>query len=270
VDRSVWIGETLSPLPAGWCAFPSIDEFAASGQSADRIIVNDPAALFREADWLALFAAAPLARIVRRVGPWRAGCERTDPQWPGVVTIACDSVEDLLQQLELAPLPHTAGYDERAARVVDVQLDDVTAVVRIQDPELRAMWEETLRASGAVLATSPEERGMLRVTDGEASHGCVWIIRLAPDPWNVGNGHSSCMARTLTPGPSPGGRGEEEGQLNVIVASVLDSPTTVLARFVLLQTSGSPLPAPKESSEEGPGVRVRDSQYRSSVSESPS
>ena len=264
MDRRVWIGETLGPLPAGWCAFPSIDVFAACGLSADQIIVNDPAALLREADWLALYTAAPLTRIVRRVGPWRAGCERTDPQWPGVVTIACESVEELLPQLELAPLPHTAGYDERAARASEVQLDDVTAVVLIQDPELRTMWEDTLRASGAVLAPSPEERGMLCVTDGEASRGCDWIIRLAPDPWSVGDGLSSCEARPLTPGPSPGGREEEEKK--VIMASVLDSPTAVLSRLVLLQTSGFPLPPGEKL-----GVRVRDSQYQSpSVSESPS
>lgn len=269
MDRSVWIGETLSPLPAGWCAFPSIDEFAASGQSADRIIVNDPAALFREADWLALYTAAPLARIVRRVGPWRAGCERTDPQWPGVVTIACESVEELRQQIELDPLPHTAGYDERAARVTDVRLDCVTAVIRIQDPELRAMWEETLRDRGATLtpSSSPGGRGeqsTVCVTDGEAARECEWTIRLAPDPWNLRDGHSSCESRTLTPGPSPEGRGEEEMMRNVIVASVLDSPTTVLARLVTLRTSGSPLPP-----GEGLGVRVPEQRHRSLSEQEP-
>ncbi len=266
MDRRVWIGETLGPLSAGWCAFPSIDVFAACGLSADQIILNDPSALLREADWLALYTAAPLARIVRRVGPWRAGSERTDPQWPGVVTIACESVEELLHQLELEQLPHTAGYDERAARVAEVRLDDVTAVARIQDPELRAMWEETLRASGATLPPSPSTggSGKLCVTDGEATYGCEWVIRLAPDPWNVGNGHSSCESRTLTPSPSPGGRGEEEIQKKVIVASVLDAPTLVLARFVLLKTSWSPLPP-----GEGLGVRGCDQRHRSLSDQEP-
>ncbi len=107
-----------------------------------------------------LYTAAPLARIVRRVGPWRAGCERTDPQWPGVVTIACESVEELLQQLELDPLPHTAGYDERAACVSKVDLEGLSAVVQIGDAAMKAMWEETLLASGATLTPSPSPEGV--------------------------------------------------------------------------------------------------------------
>lgn len=234
-------------------------------------MVNDPAALLREADWLALFAAAPLARIIRRVGPWRAGCERTDPQWPGVVTVVCNSVEELLQQIELDPLPHTAGYDERAACVSEVDLEGLSAVVQIGDAAMKAMWEETLLASGATLTPSPSpegrgEQSTLCVTDGETEQGCEWNIRLAPDPLNVINEHSACARSTLTPSPSLGGRGEEELMRNLIVASVLDSPTTVLARLVRLRTSDSPLPP-----GEGLGVRGSDSHYQSSyVSESPS
>jgi hypothetical protein len=261
VDRHVWIGEYMGTLPAGWCAFPSIDEFVAPGLSADQIIVNDPAALLRQADWLALYAAAPLARIVRRVGPWRAGSERTDPQWPGVVTITCESVEELLLQLEQELLPHTAGYDERAASACEVDLAGLSAVVQIGDAALKAMWEETLLASGATLSpslgTARGKQESLCVTDKSAS-GYEWIIRLAADPWNVSNEHRSCEQSPLTTSPSPGGRGEEAGAV-VVVASVLDAPADVLSRLARLRASDiesfSTLSAPQGHRQISPGQR---------------
>ena len=259
--NQVWIGEPLCPLALDWDCYSTIDSFVAAGQSADQIIVNDPAALLRQADWLTLYAAAPLARIVRRVGPWRAGSERTDPQWPGVVTIACDSVEELLLKLKQELLPHTAGYDERAARGSEVDLAGLSAVVQIGDAALKAMWEETLLSCGATLSPSlgtgsgKEER--LCVTDVVAD-GYEWIIRLAPDPWNVSNEPSSCERSTLTPGPSPGGRGEEASSIH-IVASVLDAPADVLSRLARLRASdiesSSTLSAPQGHRQISPGQR---------------
>lgn len=187
----------------------------SSGCFSDCIVVNDPAAILRESDWLKLYAAAPLSRIVRCVGPWRAGLERTDSQWPLSTTVVAGCLDELMAHLSPTKLPFTASYDERAGTLADIDtlpLRGTIARVVIRQSDLAAMWEDTLRECDVCILREGEsthpDRVNLVVTDRDLSSDVVWTIRLVPDPWNV----------SATP--------------KQIVASVLDSPWLVLKRFL--------------------------------------
>ena len=89
MDEQAWVGPA-EQAPLGWTVFPSLEALLDSPLRAERIVLDDRAAVLREADFLKVYAHSPLAQITRCVGPWRAGIGRTDPAWPLVTAQASD------------------------------------------------------------------------------------------------------------------------------------------------------------------------------------
>ncbi len=216
MDERVWVGQK-EHAPNGWTVYSSIGACLALSVGPEQIVIEDRAAILREADFLRVYEHCPLSRIQRCVGPWRAGIGRTDPTWPTVTTYGTEwaSPSDFA-----APyLPLTSGYDELAHHKLAhhagfVDLAGVTVAVSLSDPQLREMWIDALTSEGAKLAPSEEAEVLmmdcpsdlrLRLTAGPPRR---LIVSLFPDPWNA--------ASTTPP---------------EIVASVLDSPWSVMSHI---------------------------------------
>ena len=192
MDERTWIGPA-ERAPVGWTVSPSLDVFLGSRLPPRRIVLDDPAAVLREADFLKVYSHSPLAQIVRRIGPWRAGVGRTDPVWPRATTQASDPcpLDQPSDWSEVPPpLPMTADYDELAATLVaqPVCLKGVICWVQIADRELRKMWEETLRLAGAEVLAMPNSAQVWVLdewygSDHEATE--VLCVRLTTAPWLV-------------------------------------------------------------------------------------
>lgn len=206
MDEQVWIGPA-EQAPGGWSVFASLEAFLASFVHPDRLLLDDRAAVLREADFLKVYSHSPLSGIVRRVGPWRAGVGRTDPTWP-LLTTLCQTA---LPLHEADGHPLTAGYEELAARQAPTDLSGVTVSVRVTDPELRGMWLDCLASAGAELVADAEAEVQIVVgvahSDLPPAHERATPLRVSlhPDPWNVAPDSS-----------------------REIVASVLDSPWSVM------------------------------------------
>ena len=136
MDERAWIGPA-ERAPGGWTVFPSLHAFLGSRWHPRHIVLDDPAALLREADFLKVYAHSPLARLERRVGPWRAGVGRTDPTWPRVTTQASHPCplecvyQHCMQPVSSAPSPHWR-HGHREGR-------DCGERAGVRGPE-RAMW----------------------------------------------------------------------------------------------------------------------------------
>ncbi len=136
----------------------------------------------------------------------------------------------------------------------EVDLEGLSAVVQI----VGCSAESNVGGNAACERGDPhplprgrgEEQSTLCVTDEETADECDVVIRLMPDPWKRGL-MGTVPVRGENPHPRPLSRRERGGRegKKVIVASVLDSPVTVLKRSPP-QTSGSPLP-PGEGLGEG-------------------
>ncbi len=189
-----WIGPAEG-APEGWTILPSLKEFLGARWHPRHIVLDDPAAVLREADFLQVYAHSPLARLERRVSPWRAGVGRTDPTWPRVTTLASDSCpgEQPGDWSELPlplPLPMTADYDEIAAALVSqpVCLEGIRVCIQIADGDLHQMWENILHQAGAERVALPDSESVWLVDDfhrrGHAAAG-VLCVRLTTAPWLV-------------------------------------------------------------------------------------
>ena len=228
MDERVWVG-SIAHTPEGWVSCESVEALLASALSPQRIVLDDRAAVLREADFARVYAHSPLARIERVVGPWRAGIGRTDPEWPLATTRDPNSVPES-GSLEIAPWrPLTIQYDELAFLTTLPDLSGLTCSVEIADSELREMWIHWLEHAGAKLGTHevdvliqdgsihPTERSNLgERSSPTATPACIpdWIVHLRPDPWNAEQ-----RANRLTVRPIE------------ITASVLDSPALVMQRI---------------------------------------
>jgi hypothetical protein len=188
MDERAWIGPA-ERAPAGWTAFLSLEAYLESPWRASGMVLDDRAAVLREADFLRVYAHSPLAHIERRVGPWRAGVGRTDPVWPRVTMAASDPCPlDQTGDWSKRPLPMTADYDEIAAALVaqPVRLDGISICVRITDGDLQQMWEDILCKAGAVLVALPD-CASVRLEDDfhQSEHAAAEAIcvRLTNTPW---------------------------------------------------------------------------------------
>ena len=187
MDERAWVGST-DRTPAGWVGFESVEAYLASAMFARQILVDDPAAAFREADFLKLFEHSPLAKIERVVGPWRAGVGRTDPTWPLVTTRG--GIQDQHSDWSDRPLPMTADYEEIAAAQIaqPVCLDGISIWVQIADGELRQMWEELLPTVGAELVALPDSASVWLLDDSARSELPAmkpFCVQLTTAPWLV-------------------------------------------------------------------------------------
>lgn len=220
MDESVWVGPA-ERTPPGWIGCESVEAFLASAIHPGRIVIDDRAAMLREADFIRLFEHSPLASIERVVGPWRAGIGRTDPVWPLVTTTSRESLAGTPWR------PLTGGYDELAAVETLVDLTGITVAVQISDPELRAMWIDWLGAVGAELRIDAEDADVLIQDDcvlplNSIQRCARWIVHLRPDPWN--------SAETSQPADVIAAESSES--LPVIISvSNLDAPTLVMHRI---------------------------------------
>ena len=190
MDERAWIGPAEG-APGGWTVFPSREEFLGSRWHPRHLVLDDPAAVLREADFLEIYAHAPLARLERRVGPWRAGVGRTDPTWPRVTTLASDPCPlDESGDWSEPPLPMTADYPEIAAALVSqsVRLAGIRVCIQIADGELRQMWENLLHEAGAELVARPDAESVWLVDDfhrREHKAAELLCVRLTTAPWLV-------------------------------------------------------------------------------------
>ena len=232
MDECVWVG-SAGLTPPGWGCFASVEAFLASRVSPTRIVIDDRAGALREADFLRLYERAPLARIERVVGPWRAGVGRTDPAWPLATTQVGDSPQSPNPQFAAAWSPLTSGYDELLPPPEFVDLSGVSVAVQISDPELRGMWVDSLKLAGAALETAAEAD--LLVSDhlepllsGPVPH---LIVHLRPDPWNAIPRGIGFQPVIFCRNPDRLEADLMEEPPLVIAASVLDSPVLVLQRI---------------------------------------
>ncbi|RLS54556.1 MAG: hypothetical protein DWH91_11480 [Planctomycetota bacterium] len=174
-----WVGPFCShPLGiAGWTPFESMESFLAHSGNWSVVVFCDSAGLLREADFQAVWPAAPFARIIHAVGPYRSGINRTDPQWPRATTWQ-GSMERLRQwtpgMLCDRYVPPTPEYTEVVAPPAAPRVLSLRTALRIADPDLRAMWSDTLRAWRAPLV--PLELADLIIFDADDSIG------IDPDP----------------------------------------------------------------------------------------
>ena len=231
MDEQAWVGPA-EQAPLGWTVFPSLEALLDSPLRAERIVLDDRAAVLREADFLKVYAHSPLAQITRCVGPWRAGIGRTDPAWPLVTT--CRSDGDTLDAA--AWLPLTSGYDGLSAEEEPLDLSGVSVGIRIADPELRGMWIDFLSQFGADRVD--EGADVLVVDEAFRRTGSAhsFIVQLRSDPWNADAewGESNVAFRSAKESPFA----ERKATLGaaptspVIAASVLDSPTAVMRRVL--------------------------------------
>ena len=188
MDARVWVG-SIERAPKDWVGFESVEAFLHSTISAARIVIDDPAAALREADFLRLFEHSPLAMIERVVGPWRAGIGRTDPVWPLVTTRAGDHwSSEQLDDWSNCPLPLTADYEEIATALVaqPVCLNGISVSVQIADGELQQMWEEILQSAGAELVDLPDSALVWLLDDSprrELPASVLFCVYLTTAPW---------------------------------------------------------------------------------------
>lgn len=206
----------MDRTPTGWVGVESVEAYLASAMFARQILVDDPAAALREADFLKLFEHSPLAKIVRVVGPWRAGVGRTDPAWPLVTTRG--GISDQPCDCSDRPLPMTTDFEEIAASLVapPVCLDGISVSVQIADGELRQMWEDLLPTVGAELAALPDSASVWLLDDSPRRELpavkplCVylttapWLVppsahgvafSTSESPWSVLQSISRCLKR---------------------------------------------------------------------------
>ncbi len=190
MDERVWVG-SRGHTPAGWVGIESVEAYLSSAMSVVRIVIDDPAAVLREADFIRLFECSPLAGIERVVGPWRAGVGRSDPTWPLLTTRGGDRwFSEQLDDWSDCPLPLTADYEEIAAALVaqPVCLDGISFSVQIADGELRQMWEEVLQWSGAELVVLPESAAVWLLDESPRSElptAMPFCVHLTTAPWLV-------------------------------------------------------------------------------------
>ena len=209
MDERAWVGP-VDQAPVGWTVFPSLEAFLDSPLHPGQIVLDDRAAVLREADFLRVYAHSPLAQITRCAGPWRAGIGRTDPAWPLVTT--CRSEGEFLDESAWRPL--TSGYDGLAAEEELLDLSGVSVGVWIADPELRGMWVDSLASAGSELVSDAEAEVQIVAgvshPDLPRTHerATPLLVSLRPDPWNA-----------VPDSPRE------------IVASVLDSPWSVMQRI---------------------------------------
>lgn len=191
MDERVWVG-SRERTPAGAVGFDSIEAFLSSTMIAHQILIEDPAATRREADFLKLFSHSPLAQIEREVGPWRAGLARTDPAWPLVTTSlsAHDWSSPLPDEWAGNSLPLTADYEDIAAAAVSlpVCLEGIRFSVQIADGELRQLWEDLLPRAGAELVALPDSAEVW-LWDGsprrELPAAETFCVLLTTAPWQT-------------------------------------------------------------------------------------
>ena len=205
----IGVGPTVRPLTHSALP-PSFEGLVVSSAESQFVVIDDPAAQLRETDFLKIYADAPLARIVRRVGPWRAGIGRTDPTWPLATTFAANTFLPDNIPAEALNLPSTSGYEERIPHPVFPDFTGMSVDFRISDPALREMWVDSLKQTGAELGFAEADVLISDLPESDLSEEVPMIVSLRPDPWNAAP-------------PQEGG--------SSIAASVLDSPALVMQRI---------------------------------------
>lgn len=224
MDDRIWVGST-SRCPVGWSSLESLEAVRATAAHPVWVMVDDPAGVLREADFLHLYGIIPFARIERVVGPWRAGVGRTDPQWPLATLHRDDAISDAILFHAAGCLPLTSGYEDLAGGEVIPDLTGLNFGIEIGDPELRAMWADWLTLAGGLLSRAPQVDVLVRDNSAGVCHsqvsdnGCVVV--LSADPWNAE--------------PSPADFADDgvaNSQRYSLTASVLDSPARVTQRLL--------------------------------------
>ncbi len=224
MDDCVWVGPEFL-CPAGWSTCESVPSLLTLPVSPRVIGIDDPAAVLRESDFARLFSCAPLARIERVIGPWRAGVGRTDPQWPLATTLrevplgGLDSIDGLTWS------PLTSSYDDLATEAPVVDLAGTRFGIQISDVELREMWADWLTLSGGelsndrvdVLIRDTAVRDTLRFGDAIRC-----LVMLSPAPWNAVPGDRGSRSEIR----------QESAPPHEITVSVLDSPSRIMQRVM--------------------------------------
>lgn len=204
-----WVGPVCShPLGiAGWTLFESIASFLAHSGEWSVVVFCDSAGLLREADFQAVWPVAPFARIIHTVGPYRSGINRTDPQWPRATTwqgsmerlrkctpgILCDRF-----------VPPTPEYSELVAPPAAPRVLTLRTALHIADPDLRAMWSDTLRAWRAPLVSL--ELAELIIFDADDSNGIDsnldsprQLVGLTAWPWRQSMDGAEWVSKAISP-----------------------------------------------------------------------
>lgn len=215
MDDQIWVGQD-SHTPAGWQGCGSVEALLRLPGSPRKIVVIDRPAALRQADFDMLFSYAPLAKIERLVGPWRAGLGRTDPQWPLATTRRDDMTSDVDVPSTSDWCPLTSGYDDLAVEGSFPELHGLTFRVQINDAELREMWVDWLTQSGGSLSETSQVDVLIRDCPDSRSAPTVTtklcVVTLSHDPWNAAAAATDCLfSREL-------------------VVSVLDSPARIMQR----------------------------------------
>ena len=222
MDDRVWVGPA-SRCPLGWLSVESMEALFATPINPAHVVVDDPAGVLREADFLQLYGHAPLSRIERVVGPWRSGVGRTDPQWPlGSLRRQDDLPESTFSEAPTWP-PLTAGYEDLSGCDVIPDMTGLSYRLEISDPELRAMWADWLTLAGGQLTRELPVDVLICEDSADLNDAMVsaaeCIVVLSPAPWNTGNSLHSLA-----------GHGAANEQPFILAASVLDSPARVTQR----------------------------------------
>lgn len=215
MDDQMWVGPD-SRCPAGWQGCESLDVMLRLPGSPRKVVVIDRPATLRQADFDKLFGHAPLAKIERVVGPWRAGVGRTDPQWPLATTRRDDVLPDVNLPSTSDWCPLTSGYDDLAVEDSCPELQGLTFRVQINDAELSEMWVDWLTQSGGSLCETSQVDVLIRDSSNTRPETTVTaklcLVTLSHDPWNAVAPASDCLfSREL-------------------VVSVLDSPARIMQR----------------------------------------
>lgn len=224
MDDRAWVGPATH-CPAGWLEYQSVEALLAAPCSPNWIVLDDRAGVLRESDFGRLYGYAPLAKIERIVGPWRAGVGRTDPQWPLATTRRDDSLSTGVSSTDEATWhPLTSGYDDLATEATLPDLAGLIFDVQITDTELRKMWIDWLAHSGGELSCAGQVDVLIcdnfHTSHEDALSVVRCVVMLAPDPWNADSPLNS--------------DGTQSKQPQKLVVSVLDSPARVMQRVMAI------------------------------------
>jgi len=84
-------------------------------------------------------------------------------------------------------------------------------------------WEKLTRLRGSLRSSRPDWRPRMYLTTNPGGVGHAWFKRLFVEPYR--RSLTLTPGSTLTPGPSPRGRGEYGGETRFIPATIDDNPT---------------------------------------------
>ncbi len=210
-----WIGpsEGLSASHFGWQRFTNVEQFLSHFRPWAVVVINDPPGLLRHADFQSVWEHAPFARLIRVVGPYRAGLGRTDPQWPSATLWTSGS--ERLARVDPASLcdrwvPPTAEYIEiEFPSRTALSLVGTKVALAFSDAELSESWSDWVLALGGTIVAAPHAD--LQIVDAD-SQATFFSTRI----------RASALRSSLTPNPSPGGRGElDRVRTNIVTTPVV-------------------------------------------------